>query len=167
MNKEIKFSRFVGIAIVIICIWVVVLALMSAILKNENNDNMIYVDEGLGINLSIAKSNIISNYIDIDKEIKTEKNNANFNVRLPKINIETEDSKSINDKLYKMYQNVYADILNDNTIQKIDMDYTYEYIDSDNILEITVITKTTKNGKLEEVENKFTYDLVNNKEIIE
>lgn len=166
MNKEVKFSRFVGIAIVLICIWIVVLALLSAIMQNENSDNMIYVDEGFGTTLNIAKSNIISNYIDTQKEIETEKNKVDFTVRLPKINIETEESNKINEKIYKMYQEVYADILSDNAIQKIDIDYTYEYLDNGTILEITVITKTTTNQKIEDVENKFVYDLKNDKEII-
>ena len=90
MNKEVKFSRFVGIAIVIICIWMVVLALLSAIMQNENSDNMIYVDEGAETNLDIPKSNIITNYVDIQKEIETEKNNVDLKVILPKINIITK-----------------------------------------------------------------------------
>lgn len=165
MNKEVNFSRFLGIAIVVICIWMVTLALMSAMLKNENNDNLIYVDEGLGEDLSIPKSNIISNYIDIEKEITTEQGKVEFKVRLPKINIETDVVSGINDKIYAVYQEAYGQILKNTNIKKIDIDYVYKYLNNDSVIEITVTTKKKTNNTLEEVENKFNYDLKNDKEV--
>lgn len=166
MNKEVKFSRFVGVAFLIICIWIVVLALLSAIMQNENSDNMIYVDEGSKIDLGMPKSNIISNLIDFKKEITTESGVVDVKVRLPKINIETEAASSINEKIYKIYQDVYADILTNNTIQKIYVDYTYEYLDNDAAVEIIVVTNKYKKDTMEQVENKFMYDLDNDKVII-
>lgn len=166
MNKEVKYSRFVGIAIVIICIWIVVLALMSAMIKNENNDNMIYVDEGLNTTLDMPKSNIINNYIDMEKEISTESGDVIFKVRLPKINIDTEVVNSINDKIYAIYQEAYGKILKSSNIKKLDIDYIYDYLENDTIIEVTIITKTSINNKIEKVENKFVYDLKNDKEII-
>jgi len=166
MNKEVKFSRFVGIAIVIIAVWIVVLALMSAILKNENNDNMIYVDEGKGIKLSIPKSNIISNDMDIQKDVEFNENMVELDVRLPKINIDTQMANNINDNIYKLYQEVYSKALNDNNIEKIEMDYTYKYLENDTIVEIVVITKIKVNNKIEQIENKFIYDIMNDKEIV-
>ena len=139
---------------------------MSAILKNENNDNMIYVDEGSSSKLSVPKSNIISNYIDMEKEIDTENGTVDVKVRLPKINIDTKVVSTINDKIYDIYQEAYGKILKNSNIQKIDIDYMYEYLDNDNIIEITVITKKIINNKIEEKENKFTYDIVNNKEVV-
>lgn len=166
MNKEVKYSRFVGIAIVIICIWIVVLALMSAMTKNENNDNMIYVDEGLDTILDMPKSNIMSNYIDMEKEITTEKGKAMLKVRLPKINIETKVAQTLNDKIYAIYQEAYGEILKSSNIKKLDIDYIYDYLENDTIIEINIITKTSVNNKTEETENKFVYDLKNDKEII-
>ena len=64
MNKEINFSRFVGIAIVVICIFVVVLALLSAIMQSENKDNMVYVENGSGYTLSVPKSNLVLEIIN-------------------------------------------------------------------------------------------------------
>lgn len=166
MNKEVKYSRFVGIAIVIICIWIVVLALMSAMTKNENSDNMIYVDEGLDTILDMPKSNIMSNYIDMEKEITTEKGKAMLKVRLPKINIETKVAQTLNDKIYAIYQEAYGEILKSSNIKKLDIDYIYDYLENDTIIEINIITKTSVNNKTEETENKFVYDLKNDKEII-
>lgn len=166
MNKEVKYSRFVGIAIVIICIWIVVLALMSAMTKNENSDNMIYVDEGLDTILDMPKSNIMSNYIDMEKEITTEKGKAMLKVRLPKINIETKVAQILNDKIYAIYQEAYGEILKSSNIKKLDIDYIYDYLENDTIIEINIITKTSVNNKTEETENKFVYDLKNDKEII-
>jgi len=167
MNKEVKFSRFIGITIVIICIWIVVLALMSAMLKNENNDNMIYVDEGSEASLSIPKSNIIANCIDIEKEVAAESKVVDFKVRLPRINIETDVANSINEKIYSIYQKAYEDILKTSNIQKIDIDYTYEYIDNNTIIEITITTKMTANDKTQQIKDIFAYDLSNDKEVVD
>jgi len=165
MNKEVNFSRFVGIAIIVICIIIVVLALMSAIIRNENNDNIIYVDDGLGTMLSIPKSNIVTNYVDIQKDIQTENKIIDFNVKLPKINIETETTESINQKIYNIYKNMYLQISKDETIQKIDIDYSYDYLDDDKILEIIITKKLTRNNKAEETDIKYTYDIQNDAEI--
>ena len=167
MNKEVKFSRFVGIAVVIICVWIVVLALMSAITKNQNNDNMIDVDEGTGITLSVPKSNIISDYIDTQKDVTSEKGKVEVKVRLPKLNMDTSVAKNINERIYSLYQDTYAKILNTNNIQKIDIDYDYEYINHDTVIKITVITKATIDSKTESQENKFFYDLKNDEEFID
>lgn len=167
MNREVKFSRFVGIAIVIICIWIVVLALMSAILKSENNDNMIYVDDGKEVILDMPKSNIISNCIDIKKEEITVNGVVEVMIKLPKINIDTEAASNINRKIYSIYEDKYSELLKSADIQKIDIDYAYEYLRNDTIIEITVIIKMIKNNKIEEIENKFSYDIINNKEVTE
>lgn len=167
MNKEVNFSRFVGIAIVIICIWIVVLALMSAIMKSENNDNLIYVDGGTNTFLSVPKSNIISNYINIEKEIETENGKLEFIVRLPKINIDTNEVNDINNKIYDIYEKTYSTVSESTNAKKIDIDYTYEYLDNDSILEIIIITKTTINNQIEEKQDKIVYDLLNDKAIEE
>lgn len=165
MNKEVNFSRFVGIAIVVICIIVVVLALMSAIVKNENRDNIIYVDDGDGTTLSIPKSNVVSNYLDIQKDIQSENTTLSLSVKLPKVNIKTETIDSINEKIYNIYQNVYLEISKDETIQKIDIDYSYDYLDNDKVLEIVITKKITRNDKVEETDIKYTYDIQNDAEI--
>ena len=161
MNKEVNFSRFVGIAVVVICIIVVVLALMSAILKNENNDNIIYVDEGEKTTFSIPKSNIVSNYVDIQKDIQTDDKIVDLSVKLPKINIETDTVNSINNKIYMIYQDIYSDILNDTTLQKVEIEYTYDYLNNDTNLEICIVKKLVRADKKEETTIKYTYDIQN------
>lgn len=164
MNKEVKFSRFVGIAIVIICILMVVLALLSAIMQNETSDNMIYVDDGSVTMLSIAKSNIISKYVDVEKQIESDNRMVDLKVRLPKINIQTETVNTINDKIYNIYQNIYLEISNDEAIEEVSIDYTYEYLDNDTVLAITVTEKVARNNKVEEIDTKFAYDMKNDVE---
>ena len=165
MNKEINFSRFVGIAIIVICIFVVVLALLSAIMQSENKDNMVYVENGSGYTLSVPKSNLVLEIINIEKEIDANNNKVNLKVRLPKINIETDVVDKINNEIYDIYQNIYDEVLKEESIEKINIDYSYEYEKNDTILEITIKKEVTKDNKTEEQIFKFSYDLVNNVKI--
>lgn len=165
MNKEINFSRFVGIAIVVICIFVVVLALLSAIMQNENKDNMVYVENGSGYTLSVPKSNLVLEIINIEKEIDANNNKVDLKIRLPKINIETEVVDKINNEIYDIYQNIYDEVLKEQSIKKINIDYSYEYVKNDTILEITIKKEVTKYNKTEEQIFKFSYGLVNNEKI--
>lgn len=167
MNKEVNFSRFVGIAVVIICIWIVVLALMSAIMKNENSDNLIYVDDGIDISLDIPKSNIISNHINTEEKVDIENGISEISARLPKINIDTNEVRNINNKINDIYENAYLNVSKATEVKRVEIDYTYEYVDNDSVLEITITTKTIINNKLEEKQDKFIYDLLKDKQIVE
>lgn len=160
MNKEVNFSRFVGLSIVLICVIIVVLALMSAIMQNENATNVIYVEDISGTKFSIPKSNIVTEYINTEKSITSEKNTLQVKVRLPKININTESVESLNVEIYKIYQDMYnyaSSIQNDETIE---IDYTYRYLNKDTILEITIVKKSIVLGKEEKESIKYLYDVV-------
>ncbi len=162
MNKEVNFSRFVGIAVVVICIFIVVLALMSAILQNENNDNIVYVDEGTGTTLTIPKSNVVAEYVNIRKEMEIQNKSVNLSVRLPKINIETDTTENINKEIYSIYQNVYSEISNSANIKEVTIDYTYDYLYNDTVLEIAITKMVVMDdGKEDETVSKYTYDIQN------
>ena len=161
MNKEVNFSRFVGLSIVLICVIIVVLALMSAIMQNENATNVIYVEDISGTKFSIPKSNIVTEYINTEKSITSEKNTLQVKVRLPKININTESVESLNVEIYKIYQDMYnyaSSIQNDETIE---IDYAYRYLNKDTILEITIVKKSIVLGKEKKQSIKYLYDVVN------
>lgn len=161
MNKDINFSRFVGIAIIIICIFIVVLALLSAIVQDKNKDNMVYVESGSDYTLSVPKSNLVLENINTENEIDVNNNKVRLKVRLPKINIETEIVDKINNEIYDIYQGIYEEVVKEKSIDKIVIDYSYEYKENDSILEITIKKEIVKDNKTEEKIFKFSYDLKN------
>ena len=167
MNKEVKFSRFVGIAIIIICIIIAVLSLMSAIWQNENANNIIYLEDDSGTALSIPKSNVVTEYVNTEKNISSEKYVLYIDVRLPKVNIETETTEKLNNDIYSKYQELYNNVTSIENNESIEIDYTYDYLDNDTILEIVITKKTTITGENNTEVTKYIYDIVNDSYIAE
>jgi len=167
MNKEVNFSRFVGIAIVIICMIIAVLSLMSAIMQRENANNVIYVEDTESTVFNIPKSNVVSEYVNIEKDISSEEHVLHIKVRLPKVNIETEQVEKMNNDIYNEYQGLYNYAMSIENNENIEMDYTYDYLDNDSILKITITRNSTIDEKEENTVTKFSYDILNDSYIVE
>ena len=162
MSKEDKFNVLIGIGIFVICIVIVILALMSAIKATENNDNVIYIDNGNGTFLSVPKSNLITQKVNIKKDLSGPNGTLHIDVKLPCININTDATKAINDQIYQKYQYLYkyaTEITEDTSIK---LDYSYDYLDKEGILNIVINEKRsneTGNKLLKEI--KYTYNVLN------
>lgn len=167
MNKEVNFSRFVGIGILLICVVVVILALGSAIIQNENANNIIYVEDFKVTTLSIAKSNVVTEYVDTEKTITSGKYALYVKVRLPKVNIQTEQIEKMNKEIYNEYQELYNYAMSITNNESIEIDYTYEYLNDDRFLEIVIEKGNTVEGKEEITTAKYKYDIVNDSYVVE
>ncbi len=159
MNKEVKFSIFIGVACIVLCSTLVILALMSAILKDENINNIVGVDEGSNQELSVPKSNLVTEYMNTEKEVSSGLYNLKFKVRLPKVNLETTQIQAMNSEMYRIYQDMfdYASNITDN--EKIEIDYTYDYIDNDTKIEIIISKKSITDTKENVTVIKYIYDI--------
>lgn len=153
-----KFNVTIGILILLLCLAISTMALMSAFSKNESANNIIYVDNGSTYSLNIPKSNLISEQINIKKDIIGEKSVLSIDVRLPKINIQTDVVQNINKEIYTIYQELYNYALSLEKDEKIRVDYTYDYIEDKN--QIALIIKETKeiDGKNTVSEKTYIYD---------
>ncbi len=167
MNKINKFNIIIGILVIVICIFIAIMAFKAAVLRNQNADNIIYVDSGVGSLLTIPKSNLISQYVNIQKDISGENGVLHIDVKLPKININTDVVDEINEKIYAIYQELYSYAMTIQRDESIDINYTYEYIDKEHKLIINIEENKTANDGTTKTTKTFMYDAQNNKEIKE
>ena len=159
MRNEDKYSIFIGLSFLAICIVIVILAFKSAIMINKNADNVIYIDNGTGTMLTIPKSNLVKEHINIEKDIAGEKGILSIKVKLPMINIETENAKNLNNSMYAIYQELYKYALEIDENESVKVGYTYDYDDKTGILKI--IISEQKNNSVKGFEYK--YDVLNDK----
>ena len=167
MNKEVKFSIFVGVAFIIICSTLVILALMSAILKSENINNIVDVDEGSKQELSVPKSNLVSEHVNTENEISSGEYTLKFKIRLPKVNLETSQIEKMNNEMYNIYQDLFEYAANITNNEKIEIDYTYNYINNDTKLEILINKKSVVDTQENITAHKYIYDIRNDSYIVE
>ena len=167
MNKDRRFSVFVGFGILLICIIIVIMALVSAIKQNENANNIIYIDDGSGTSLGIPKSNVVTEYINTEKIIESNDYTLYVKVRLPKINIETKTIEKMNNDIYTNYQELYNYVTTISSNENMEIYYTYDYLDNDRFLEVLITKKRTVNGKEENTVIKYTYDISNDSYVVE
>ena len=163
MNKQNNFNIFVGIAIISICIVVVLLALMSALVKNENANNVIYIEDSSKTTLDMPKSNVVTEYINLEKTISNDKYNLELKVRLPRININTAEANKLNSEIYSVYSSIYEYASNITSSQKLEISYSYEFTKNDKKLEILITKKKLINDESETVVTKYIYDIVHDK----
>ena len=167
MNEDIKFSRFIGFTTLLMCLIVVILALMAAIAQNENATNIIYVDDGNGVKLDIPKSNVVTEHVNIKKDIKAGEHTLTIDVRVPKINLNKAAAEIINEKIYNEYQELYSYALSITNDEYITLDYSYDYLNDDTILEIIISKKSVVDKKETSQNITYKYDIVNNTYTVE
>ena len=103
---------------------------------------------------------------ELPKE-STDPDSVTIKINLPKILLNSEATKSINDKIYNDYNNEISS-LESNTVQipPSDIDISYEYTIKDNILFILIkkdITTYRSSGSTSY--NVYYYDITNDKEL--
>lgn len=167
MNKVNKFNVIVGILIVVICIIISFMAYMAAKTRNQNLDNVIYIDSGNGYNLSVPRSNLVTKYVNVKKDINSENGVLHIDVSLPRVNIDTETIEKINSEIYNKYQEIYNYALSVEGNESIVCTYDYDYIDREHKLVIVIKEEKTKLGSSTKTETKYVYDVKNNKLIDE
>lgn len=167
MNKVNKFNVIVGILIVVICIIISFMAYMAAKTRNQNLDNVIYIDSGNGYNLSVPRSNLVTKYVNVKKDINSENGVLHIDVSLPRVNIDTETIEKINSEIYNKYQEIYNYALSVEGNESILCTYDYDYIDREHKLVIVIKEEKTKLGSSTKTETKYVYDVKNNKLIDE
>lgn len=163
MNKINKFNVTIGILIVVLCIVISFMAFMSAKVMNENLDNVIYIDTGSGYSLSIPKSNLVTKFVEVEKDIVTENGTLHIDVKLPKINIDTDNINKINEEIYDKYQELYNYALLVEGKESIKYTYTYDYIDKEHKLIVVVKEEKTKDENVVKTETKYEYDVKNDR----
>ncbi len=167
MNKVNKFNVIVGILIVVICIIISFMAYMAAKTRNQNLDNVIYIDSGNGYNLSVPRSNLVTKYVNVKKDINSENGVLHIDVSLPRVNIDTETIEKINSEIYNKYQEIYNYALSVEGNESILCTYDYDYIDREHKLVIVIKEEKTKLGSSTKIETKYVYDVKNDKLIDE
>ena len=167
MNKVNKFNVIVGILIVVICIIISFMAYMAAKTRNQNLDNVIYIDSGNGYNLSVPRSNLVTKYVNVKKDINSENGVLHIDVSLPRVNIDTETIEKINSEIYNKYQEIYNYALSVEGDESILCTYDYDYIDREHKLVIVIKEEKTKLGSSTKIETKYVYDVKNDKLIDE
>lgn len=167
MNKVNKFNVIVGILIIVICIIISFMAYMAAKTRNQNLDNVIYIDSGNGYNLSVPRSNLVTKYVNVKKDINAEKGVLHINLSLPRVNIDTETIEKINSEIYNKYQEIYNYALSVEGDESILCTYDYDYIDREHKLVIVIKEEKTKLGSSTKIETKYVYDVKNDKLIDE
>lgn len=167
MNKVNKFNVIVGILIVVICIIISFMAYMAAKTRNQNLDNVIYIDSGNGYNLSVPRSNLVTKYVNVKKDINSENGVLHIDVSLPRVNIDTETIEKINSEIYNKYQEIYNYALSVEGNESILCTYDYDYIDREHKLVIVIKEEKTKLGSSTKTETKYVYDVKNDKLIDE
>lgn len=161
MNKEANFSRFIGIGIVLICIIISVLAFGMAVIRNQNANNIVYIEDSSETMFDLPKSNVVTESVNTEKNILSDNHTLYFKVRLPKVNIETETVKKLNSEIYAYYQEVYSYAMTISGNEKLEIDYTYAYLNNDTILEIIINKKSILEEKETNSIIKYKYDIVN------
>lgn len=162
MNKINKFNVTIGILILVLCLVISFMAYMSAKVTSNNMDNVVYIDTGSGYSLPVPKSNLVTKYIEVEKDITGENGILHISVKLPKINIDTEVVNGINEQIYAKYQELYNYALSIDGNESISYTYDYDYIDREHKLAIVIKEEKKKDGNITKTETKYEYDVENN-----
>lgn len=162
MNKINKFNVTIGILILVLCLVISFMAYMSAKVTSNNMDNVVYIDTGSGYSLPVPKSNLVTKYIEVEKDITGENGILHISVKLPKINIDTEVVNGINEQIYAKYQELYNYALSIDGNESISYTYDYDYIDKEHKLAIVIKEEKKKGGNITKTETKYEYDVENN-----
>lgn len=147
MNKINKFNVTIGILILVLCLVISFMAYMSAKVTSNNMDNIVYIDTGSGYSLPVPKSNLVTKYIEVEKDITGENGILHISVKLPKINIDTEVVNGINEQIYAKYQELYNYALSIDGNESISYTYDYDYIDREHKLAIVIKEEKKKRRK--------------------
>lgn len=162
MNKINKFNVTIGILILVLCLVISFMAYMSAKVTSNNMDNVVYIDTGSGYSLPVPKSNLVTKYIEVEKDITGENGILHISVKLPKINIDTEVVNGINEQIYAKYQELYNYALSIDGNESILYTYDYDYIDREHKLAIVIKEEKKKDGNITKTEIRYEYDVENN-----
>lgn len=162
MNKINKFNVTIGILILVLCLVISFMAYMSAKVTSNNMDNVVYIDTGSGYSLPVPKSNLVTKYIEVEKDITGENGILHISVKLPRINIDTEVVNGINEQIYAKYQELYNYALSIDGNESISYTYDYDYIDREHKLAIVIKEEKKKDGNITKTETKYEYDVENN-----
>lgn len=165
MNKINKFNVTIGILILVLCLVISFMAYMSAKVTSNNMDNVVYIDTGSGYSLPVPKSNLVTKYIEVEKDITGENGILHISVKLPKINIDTEVVNGINEQIYAKYQELYNYALSIDGNESISYTYDYDYIDREHKLAIVIKEEKKKDGNITKTETRYEYDVENNEMI--
>lgn len=165
MNKINKFNVTIGILILVLCLVISFMAYMSAKVTSNNMDNVVYIDTGSGYSLPVPKSNLVTKYIEVEKDINGENGILHISVKLPKINIDTEVVNGINEQIYAKYQELYNYALSIDGDESISYTYDYDYTDREHKLAIVIKEEKKKDGNITKTETKYEYDVENNEMI--
>lgn len=162
MNKINKFNVTIGILILVLCLVISFMTYMSAKVTSNNMDNVLYIDTGSGYSLPVPKSNLVTKYIEVEKDITGENGILHISVKLPKINIDTEVVNGINEQIYAKYQELYNYALSIDGNESISYTYDYDYIDREHKLAIVIKEEKKKDGNITKTETRYEYDVENN-----
>lgn len=165
MNKINKFNVTIGILILVLCLVISFMAYVSAKVTSNNIDNIVYIDTGSGYSLPVPKSNLVTKYIEVEKDITGENGILHISVKLPKINIDTEVVNGINEQIYAKYQELYNYALSIDGNECISYAYDYDYIDKEHKLVVVIKEEKKKDGNITKTETRYEYDVENNEMI--